>query len=107
MRAYSESSARFALMNKKEANPRSKRIIYLPIFGGNSVIMESIRIDILNPKVKAVLKNLAAMKLIRISPQPKQDEFQAFLKKLRVDNPPNLDEIQAEVKAVRKGGHEK
>lgn len=68
--------------------------------------MESIRIDILNPKVKAVLKNLAAMNLIRISPQPKQDDFQAFLKKLRVDNPPTTDEIQAEVKAVRKERHE-
>jgi hypothetical protein len=69
--------------------------------------MESIRIDILNPKVKAVLKNLAAMNLIRITSEPKQDDFQTFLNTLRVDNPPTPDEIQAEVKAVRKERHEK
>jgi len=49
--------------------------------------MESLRIEIINPKAKRLLKNLADMELIKITP--------------------SLDEITKEVESVRKARYEK
>jgi len=68
--------------------------------------MESLRIDILNPKVKAVLKELAALNLIRIQSDSSDKELQLLLKKMRMNKPPTLEEIQNEVEIVRKKRHE-
>lgn len=71
--------------------------------------MDSIKVDILNPTAKKLLKALAELKLIRIRPE-KYDasEFSAFLEKIRSksDEPLSLDEITKEVEEVRKKRHE-
>ena len=67
--------------------------------------MDSIRIEILNPKAKKLLKNLAELKLIKISDSSdRKSEFKKLLDKLRAksDCAPSLEEIEKEVKAVRK-----
>jgi hypothetical protein len=71
--------------------------------------METIRIDILNPKAKSILKNLADLELIRIKKEKGKSEFKELLERLRIDsdNSPSLDEITAEVEAVRKARYEK
>ncbi len=72
--------------------------------------MDSIRIEILNPKAKKLLKNLAELKLIKISDSSdRKSEFKKLLDKLRAksDNAPSLEEIEKEVKAVRKERYEK
>jgi hypothetical protein len=68
--------------------------------------METIRIEILNPKAKALLKDLANLDLIRIS---KENSFSEVLKKIRSksDEAPSLEEITKEVEAVRKARYEK
>lgn len=66
--------------------------------------MESLEIDILNPKAKKLLKDLADLKLISIRPSKKTGkDFQLFLDRIRSksDNPPSPEEIADEVKAVR------
>jgi len=70
--------------------------------------MESIRIEILNPKAKSLLKDLAELNLIRIKKDKANTEFKNLLDKFRVnaDNAPSLDEITAEVEAVRKARYE-
>jgi hypothetical protein len=72
--------------------------------------MDSIRIEILNPKARKLLNNLAELKLIKISdPSDKKNEFHKLLYKLRAksDNAPSLEEIEKEVEAVRKARYEK
>ena len=71
--------------------------------------METIRIDILNPKVKALLKDLADLKLIRIKNDEVKTEFIELLENLRKNSQeaPSIDEITKEVEAVRKGRYEK
>lgn len=71
--------------------------------------METIRIDILNPKAKSILNNLADLELIRIKKEKGKSEFKELLEKLRIDsdNSLSLDEITAEVEAVRKARYEK
>lgn len=71
--------------------------------------MESIRIDILNPKVKRILKDLADLDLIRIKKENINSEFIELLDKLRIGsgNAPSLEDITAEVKAVRKARYDK
>lgn len=72
--------------------------------------MDSIRIEILNPKARKLLKNLAELKLIKISDlSDRKSEFKKLLYKLRAksDNAPSLDEIEKEVEAVRKARYEK
>jgi hypothetical protein len=71
--------------------------------------METIRVDILNPKAKSFLKDLADLKLIRIKKVKVKSEFKELLEKLRIkaDDAPALDEITAEVEAVRKARYEK
>ena len=72
--------------------------------------MDSIRIEILNPKARKLLKNLAELKLIKISDSSdRKNEFKKLLDKLRAksDKAPLLEEIEKEVKAVRKARYEK
>ena len=71
--------------------------------------METLKIDILNPKAKSILQDLADLKLIRIQKSKIKDEFQELLDKLRMksDEAPSLDEITKEVEAVRKARYEK
>ncbi|MEX2565688.1 MAG: hypothetical protein WD431_07090 [Cyclobacteriaceae bacterium] len=71
--------------------------------------METIRIDILNPKAKALLKDLANLELIRIRKEKPNKDFSELLKKFRsnADKVPSLEEIALEVEAVRKARYEK
>ena len=71
--------------------------------------METIRIDILNPKARSLLNNLADLDLIRIKKEKVKSEFKELLDRLRInsDESPSLDEITAEVEAVRKSRYEK
>ncbi|WP_194976386.1 hypothetical protein [Aquiflexum lacus] len=71
--------------------------------------METIRIDILNPKAKALLKDLANLDLIRIRRETSENDFSELLKKFRSksDQAPSLEEITKEVEAVRKARYEK
>jgi len=66
--------------------------------------MESLRIEIVNPKAKRLLKDLADLNLITISESfdPKV-EFKEVLSKLRSnsDTAPSLEEITREVEDVR------
>ena len=70
--------------------------------------METIRIEILNPKAKKLLKDLADMNLITIQKNTSAS-FLALLKKLRTKakSAPSLDEITAEVEAERTKRYEK
>jgi hypothetical protein len=69
--------------------------------------METLRIDILNPKAKSLLKDLADLDLIRI--KKVKSEFQDLMEKLRSQSAdvPSLEEITTEVEAVRKARYEK
>jgi methyl-accepting chemotaxis protein len=71
--------------------------------------METIRIDILNPKAKALLKDLANLDLIRIRKESSQNEFSDLLKNFRKnsDEAPSLEEITKEVEEVRKARYAK
>ena len=70
--------------------------------------METIRIDILNPKAKNLLKDLAELNLIKIKKEKKSD-FSNLLKKLKSKSKEeiSLDEITKEVESVRKSRYEK
>ena len=72
-------------------------------------VMETIKIDILNPKAKSLLQDLADLKLIRIQKDIVRSEFQELLDKLRMKSAeaPSLDEITKEVEVVRKARYEK
>jgi phosphoribosylformylglycinamidine (FGAM) synthase PurS component len=66
--------------------------------------METLKIEILNPKAKTLLKGLADLKLINIRKSKASDNYYLkFLERLRKysDKTPSLAEIQKEVKAVR------
>lgn len=71
--------------------------------------METISIEILNPKAKSLLKDLANLNLIRINKVKVKSEFKDLLDKFRTnsENTPSLDEITAEVEAARKTRYEK
>ena len=72
--------------------------------------MESIRIEILNPTAKKLLKNLADLKLIKISDSSdRKNEFKKLLDRLRAKsgNTPSIEQITEEVEAVRKARYEK
>lgn len=64
--------------------------------------MDTMRIDILNPKATRLLKNLADLNLIAIQNTSKNG-FASVLKKLRskAKSAPTLDEITKEVELVR------
>lgn len=72
------------------------------------VIMEIVRIEILNPKAKSILKGLADLNLISIKKEKKKSEFMDLLADLRVNSDivPSLDEITDEVESVRKDRYE-
>lgn len=66
--------------------------------------METLRIKILNPKAKRLLKDLADLNLITIGKSlDSKVEFKELLSKLRsnADSAPSLDEITLEVEKVR------
>lgn len=66
--------------------------------------METLNIEIINPKAKSILKGLANLNLIRIQKNKPVNEFSELLKKLRKNSERSLsfDEITKEVEAVRK-----
>ena len=66
--------------------------------------METLRIEIINPKAKQLLKSLADMNLIKIKKEKAKSDFTELLKKLRnqSEDVPSLDEITKEVELVRK-----
>ena len=65
--------------------------------------METIQIDILNPKAKKLLRTLAELNLIKINKTKNTSDFPAFLQKLRAKSSDeiSLDEITNEVEKVR------
>jgi len=67
--------------------------------------MESLTIEILNPKVKKLLNDLADLKLISISNS--KPNIDSLLKTLRSDDAPSLEEITKEVETVRSVEYEK
>jgi hypothetical protein len=71
--------------------------------------METIKVDILNPKAKTILKNLADLNLIRIKRSKGRSELSDLLAKLRINQAevPSLEEITTEVELVRKKRYEK
>jgi hypothetical protein len=71
--------------------------------------MESLRIEIINPKAKSLIKNLADMDLIRIKKDKVRYELKELLDSLRKhsDEAPSLDEITKEIESVRKARYEK
>ncbi len=64
--------------------------------------MDTIKVDIINPKALKLLNDLADLDLIAIQDTPKNG-FSSILKKLRSKNTsaPSLDEITSEVELVR------
>lgn len=71
--------------------------------------METLRIEIINPKAKRLLKSLADMNLIKIKKEKAISDFTELLKKLRSqsEDAPSLEEISKEVESVRKDQYEK
>ena len=65
--------------------------------------METLNIEIINPKAKSILKGLANLHLIRIQKNKPASEFSELLKKLRKNSESSLslDEITKEVEAIR------
>ncbi len=65
-------------------------------------MMNTLQIEILNPKAAKLLQDLADLKLISIN-RPLDDGFSQILKKLRSksETAPSLDEITKEVELVR------
>ena len=64
--------------------------------------MDTLRIDILNPKVKKLLENLEALNLIAIKKDDNK-RFKDLIKRLRSKSKsaPSFDEITKEVEKVR------
>lgn len=71
-------------------------------------MMNTMRIDILNPKAAKLLKDLADLNLIAIQDTSKNG-FEGILKKLRAKSKsaPSLEEITKEVELVRSKRYEK
>ena len=69
--------------------------------------METIRVDILDPKAKKLLKDLADLNLIKIK-EEKKSNFSDLLRKTRSKSTEglDLDEITKEVEGVRKSRNE-
>ena len=68
--------------------------------------MEAISVEIVNPKAKMLLKNLAAMNLIQIKKQPSLSEMLAKLRR-NEELAPSFAEITQEVELVRKARYER
>ncbi len=71
--------------------------------------METIRVEILNPKAKSLLKDLAALNLIRIDKVNVKSDFKEMLDKMRIysDEAPSIEEIAKEVELARQNRYEK
>ncbi len=71
--------------------------------------MEIVRIEILNPKAKTLLKNLADLNLIKINKEKTKSNFSTLLEKLRTksEDALSLEEVTNEVEQVRKSRYEK
>jgi hypothetical protein len=70
--------------------------------------MESLRIEIINPKAKKLLEDLAALELIRITEDDSKEAFFALVSNLRSKNADlTLDDITSEVEAVRRKNFKK
>jgi hypothetical protein len=68
--------------------------------------METLRIDIVNPKAKKIIKELAELNLISIRDKDPIKSFQGLLTKLRSNKEViSLDEITKEVERVRAKRH--
>jgi ppGpp synthetase/RelA/SpoT-type nucleotidyltranferase len=64
--------------------------------------METLRIDIINPKAKKILKELAELNLINIQEKASIKSFESLLSKLRTKGKGiSLEEITKEVEIVR------
>ena len=63
--------------------------------------METISVQINNPKAKQLLKDLAKLNLITIKPQLTLQHILDSMRKKSIDIP-SIDEITAEVEQVRK-----
>jgi hypothetical protein len=70
--------------------------------------METLKIDILNPKAKLLIKDLAKLDLIRIRKEKGKSDFKNLLEKFRNKSKtaPSLEEITEEVEIVRKARYE-
>lgn len=69
--------------------------------------METLRVEILNPKAKKLLKNLADLNLITIDNiGDLKLEFKNLLSQIRSDAAPSLDEITREVEIIRASRYE-
>jgi hypothetical protein len=72
--------------------------------------MNTMQIDILNPKATKLLKDLEDLDLISIRKETKEEGFLDVVKKIRAkakNNPPTLAEITKEVETVRTKRHAK
>jgi hypothetical protein len=66
--------------------------------------METLRIEIVNPKAKKIIKDLADLKLIKIQEKNTVKSFATLLNKMRTkskDENISMDEITKEVEFVR------
>lgn len=80
----------------KHVNPQLNVCLYLRC-------METLRVDILNPKAKQLLFDLMDMNLIRVSDlSSPRKKFLDLLEQMRSKDAPSPEDIQKEVKAVRK-----
>ena len=70
-------------------------------------MMETLQIEIINPKARKLLNALAELNLIEIKDMSTPESLKVLLNKLRSDSAstPTPEEIQDEVKKVRKGRH--
>lgn len=71
--------------------------------------METLRINILNPKAKKLLQNLADLNLIQISKNQDSTAISSLLKSLRKNSSeaPSIEEITKDVEEVRAARYEK
>ena len=69
--------------------------------------METIRIDIINPKARKLIKDLADLNLIKINTEKYKSDFSNLLKKIRTkaNEEISLDEITKEVEKVRESSN--
>lgn len=81
-----------------------RNLIFFTNFGFKLRIMETLRIEIVNPKAKRLLQDLADLNLISISKSlDSKADFRKLLSKLRSNSAtaPSLDEIILEVENAR------
>jgi hypothetical protein len=70
--------------------------------------METLTIDLINPKAKKLLKNLMDLNLINIRKTETKSKLQSFFDQIRTDcdDEITMEEITAEVEAVRQERYE-